>query len=292
MDVALPPQAAGMMEQLGPWPSIEVDDVRSERDAVRAASAGTAQAASGADAAARSAQQSYRSQSAAGFDGQWARTGADGGHLAQAQAAMNIAPVALECGAAVISAVKVAAATQAVYTSVKVARALLVGGPLGPSHATAHVLAGRRTVGRILHEGIEGTGKDIGDLIRRRITEPMRRIYDDLHHPGGRGGGPALAGAGGRNVPLRPAGRGGTSGPRSVQDGMAQMGRNNKKGRSSGGGARVQLGPCRPAQGRTWRQRGRDQPDALRRHRETRQDAGQNRVREGRRRRGQEQQDL
>ncbi|MFG6195944.1 hypothetical protein [Nonomuraea sp. JJY05] len=235
MGVTLPPAAAGMMAMLGPWPNLDEDDVRAEGNASRVAQAASVPAASGADASMRGVQQVYRGDSGTSAQAHWARTGADGGHLTQAGNAMKLAPAVLDAGASVVSAVKVAAGTQAISTTVAVYKALAFGGAAGVTYATARTLMARKTVGKILHEGGEGTGKVIAPIIRRRITEPMRRVLDGLRRPGGPGGTPALAGAGGRSLPLRPAGLRTSSGPRSVTDGMAKMGRRNNRNNSGGG---------------------------------------------------------
>ncbi|MGV9379231.1 hypothetical protein ACWDRB_25665 [Nonomuraea sp. NPDC003707] len=230
--MTLPPEAAGVMQMLGPYPTFDEDDARREGGAVRLAHANTVPAAAGADSSVRATQQVYRGESAAAMQAHWERTGTQNGHVAQANAALKLAPAVLEGAAGVVSAVKVAAGTQAVYTSVELARLLAFGGAVGVTAATARVLMRRKIVGKVLREGSEGTGKVIAPIVRRRITGPMRRILDDLRRPGGRGGSPALAGAGGRTVPLRP----GPSGPRSLKDGMAQMA--GKKGGRGGGGGR------------------------------------------------------
>jgi hypothetical protein len=233
MGVMLPPEAAGMMRMLGPYPSLDEDDVRLERDAVRTANAGTITAASGADAAVRATQQVYHGLSAAAMQRYWDAAGVQGGHVAQANAALRMVPPALEAAASVVSGVKVAAGTQAIYASYEVARLLAFGGVAGPTAAFACVLARRQAVGKILREGSKGTDNVIAPVVRR-ITGMMRRIQDNLRRPGGPGGPrPALAGAGGRDVPMRPTGLRPPSGPRSVQDGIAERG---KKGRRSGGG--------------------------------------------------------
>lgn len=233
----LPPEVAGIMQLLGPWPNMNEDEVRAEGNAVRTAQSAAAPAAGGADTAVRATQQVYHGDSAAGMDKHWNRTGAQGGHVAQANAAMRVVPVALDGTATVVSAVKVAAGTQAVYTAVSVAKALMFGGAVGATAATARVLASRQAVRKILREGSEGTGKVIAPIVRRRVTDPMRRILDDLRRPGGPG--PRLATAGPRGgVPVRTSGLRNPSGPRSVKDGMAKMGRRNNRdsGRGRGGG--------------------------------------------------------
>ncbi|SEG98227.1 hypothetical protein SAMN05444920_111245 [Nonomuraea solani] len=224
-----------MMQLLGPWPNMNEDDVRAEGNASRVSQAGTAPAAAGADTAVRTTQQVYHGQSATSMETHWEKTGAQNGHVAQANSAMRMTPVALEGTASVVAAVKVAAGTQAVFTSVAVAKALMFGGAAGATLATARVLASRQAVRRVLREGSEGTGKVIGPIVRRRITDPMRRILDDLRRPGGPG--PRLAVAGPRGgVPLRTSGLRNPTGPRSVQDGIARMGRNNRRDNNRGNG--------------------------------------------------------
>ncbi|MEU6782444.1 DUF4258 domain-containing protein [Nonomuraea angiospora] len=231
MGVTLPPEVAGVMQMLGPWPRFNEDDARQERDAVRLAHANTIPATTGADSAVSRAQQVYRGESATAMQGHWERTGTQNGHVAQANAALKLAPAVLEGAASVVTAVKVAAGTQAVYTSVELARLLAFGGAVGATAATARVLMRRKVVGKILHEGSEGTGKVIAPIVRRRITEPMRRILEGLRRPGGPR--PAFAGAGGRTVGPRA-----TTGPRHVSDYMAKMGRSNKNARGGGNGRR------------------------------------------------------
>jgi hypothetical protein len=241
MVVMLPPEAAGMMSMLGPWPAMNEDEARAEGRAVRAANAGTAPAAGGADAAVRATQQVYRGESATSMAGHWNRTGGEGGHIAQAGAAMRTMPAALEGTASVVSAVKVAAGTQAVFTAVGVAKALAFGGALGATAATARVLASRQAVRKIMREGRQGTDNVIGPYLRKNGTDVLSRIRDDLRRLGGPGGRLAAAGPRG-GVPLRTSGLRNPSGPRSVKDGIAQMGRRNNRddgrgNRGRGGGS-------------------------------------------------------
>ncbi|MFF3665350.1 hypothetical protein [Microtetraspora malaysiensis] len=236
MAVVLPPAAAAIMQMLGPWPNINEDEIKAEGQAARTAQSGTGVAATAADSAVRTTRQVYHGESAAAMDSYWNRNGAQGGHVSQANAAMKVMPMALEGTATVVSAVKVAAGTQAVFTAVTVAKALAFGGAVGATVATARVLASRQAVRKILREGSEGTGKVIAPIMRRRVTDPMRRILDDLRRPGGPG--PRLATAGPRGgVPLRPSGLRNPSGPRSVKDGIAQMSRRNNR-RNSGSSGR------------------------------------------------------
>ncbi|MFF5205020.1 hypothetical protein [Streptosporangium sp. NPDC000396] len=235
MAVTLPPEAAGMMSMLGPWPGFNEDDARSERDAARTAHAATVGASGETDSAVRGVQQVYRGQAATSVANYWDRTGAQDGHIAQANAATRLTPVALEGTASVVSGVKVAAGTQAVFASVEVAKLLAFGGVVGATAATTRVLLRRRIVGSILREGSEGTGKVLAPLVRRKITEPMRRILDNLRLPGGPMGPRPLAAGPHGGIPLRPTGLRPPSGPRSVEDGIARMGRGNNR---SGGGGR------------------------------------------------------
>jgi hypothetical protein len=237
VSVVLPPEAAMMMSLLGPWPNMNEDEVRAEGQAARAANVGTAPAVGGADAAVRATQQVYRGESAAGLTDHWNRAGGESGQMAQANAAMKVMPVALEGTASVVSAVKVAAGTQAVFTAVTVAKALAFGGAVGATAATARVLASRQAVRKILREGREGTDKVIGPILRDRGTKVLSRIRDDLRHLGGRGGRPAMAGPHG-GVPVRSSGLRNPSGPRSAKDGIAKMGRRNNRDNGRGNSGR------------------------------------------------------
>jgi hypothetical protein len=237
MGVMLPPELNGFLGMLGvPWPNIDEDEIRKDAAAWRTVQAGAAPAGAEADASVRRTQQVYRGDSATALAGHWSRVGGDGGHISEAAAASKLAPVALEGTAGVVSAVKVAVGMQAASGLTAVAQAVAFGGAVGVTAATARMYLTRQAMGKVLREGGEGTGKVLAPALARRVTGPMRRILDNLRRPGGPGGGPALAGAGGRNIPLRPSGLRASSGPRSAQDGMARMSpRNNRRGDDNGG---------------------------------------------------------
>ncbi|GAA4229268.1 hypothetical protein FHR32_002059 [Streptosporangium album] len=230
MGVTLPPEVNGMLGMLGvPWPNLDEDEIRKDAGAWRTVLAGTEQAGGGADATVRrTMEQTYKGDSADAMAGFWEKTGNSGGHLAQAAAAAKLAPVALDGTAMVVTAVKVAVATQAVAAAVKVGRAMLIGGPLGVGAATATMFSTRFAMGRILREGSEGTGRVLAPALSRRVTHPLQNILEKLRGPGG-GGGPALAGAGGPRVPMgrSPIGRRGDR-PGDMP-GMAKMGRKDKE---------------------------------------------------------------
>ncbi|MET8986501.1 hypothetical protein ABZW49_13710 [Nonomuraea wenchangensis] len=235
MGVILPPAAASMMAMLGPWPNIDEDDMGRESVAVRTAHTTALPAAAQVDAGVQGVGQVHKGESATHLQSFWDQNGGQNGHLAQADAALRSMPRVIDGGASVVSAVKVAAGTQAVFAAVDVAKLLAFGGAVGATYATARVLAGRKAVGGILRQGAEGTGKVLAPLMRRKVTEPMRRVLDTMKLPRGPMGSPALAGGPRGVVPLRPAGLRNPSGPRSVRDGIAQMGRRNNRGNSGGG---------------------------------------------------------
>ncbi|WP_433510795.1 hypothetical protein ACQP2T_44030 [Nonomuraea sp. CA-143628] len=204
MSVTLPPEASGMLAILGvPWPNVDEDEIRKDASAWRTVLAGTVPAGAAADAQVRRTQQVYGGESGTALAAHWSAAGNSDGHLAQVTSAAKVAPVALDGTAAVVTAVKVAVGTQAAFTAVKVGRALLAGGPFGGSLASAEMFFARRTMAKILREGGESTGRGLAPVLSRRATETFRRVVQNLRRPGGGGGGPRLAGAGGRNVPTR-----------------------------------------------------------------------------------------
>jgi hypothetical protein len=206
MSVVLPPLADGMLSLLGvDFPNVDEDAIRKDAEAWRTVLAGASTAGAEADAAVRGTQQVYRGDSATALAEHWNATGAGGGHLAQATAAAKVAPVALDGTADVVTAVKVAVGVQAAYAAIKVGRAMLAGGPLGASMAAAEMFSARHVIGKIMREGSEGTGKVLGPAVSSRVTEPLRRIMENLRRPGGEAGSHVLAGAGGARVPLRPS---------------------------------------------------------------------------------------
>ncbi|WP_155128902.1 DUF4258 domain-containing protein [[Actinomadura] parvosata] len=230
----LSPELDGFLSLLGmPWPNIDEDEIRKDATAWRVVQAGSEPVGAEADASVRRTQQVYHGDSATVLAQHWSSVGGDGGHIAQAAAAARVAPLALDGTANVVSAVKVAVGTQAAAGLTSVMQALVFGGAVGATAATARMYLVRHAMAKAMREGSEGTAKVLAPALSRKVTDPMRRILDTLRRPGGPGGTPALAGAGGR-IPVRPAGLRTPAGPRSVQDGMAAMGR--RKGNAGGGG--------------------------------------------------------
>ncbi|GII75534.1 hypothetical protein Sru01_05160 [Sphaerisporangium rufum] len=222
MGVTVPPGVDAMLDLLGvPWPNIDEDEIRKDAAAWRTVLAEAEPAAAGADTAVRDLSPDYRGDSATALAGMWQETGASGGHLSQATAAARPAPPLLDGTATVVTATKVAVATWAAVTAVRVGQSLLLGGPLGAGAATANMLVARQAITRILREAGEGTGKVIAPAVTRRITHPLRRILDDLRMPGG---GPVLQGAGGPRVPLGAGERKG-----GLFDGLVHARGDNKK---------------------------------------------------------------
>ncbi|MEO3795228.1 DUF4258 domain-containing protein [Nonomuraea sp. B10E15] len=239
MGITVPPEVSGIMPMVSNWYTIDEDDMRTESAAARATSTQGVSAAAQGESAVRGAGQHYGGESGTALQAHWDKTGLSGGHLDQAANAARLAPVGLEGAANVVSGVKVATIMQAAHASVDVARLLALGAVAGgTAFAVRRILLARARNRVIRKQGVQGTGDVLGQLLRRRVTEPGRRILDDLNRLNGPRGTPALAGTGGRSLPMRPASLRSPSGPRSVQDGMAQMGRRNRRSDSGGGGGR------------------------------------------------------
>ncbi|MFB9626638.1 hypothetical protein ACFFSA_26420 [Nonomuraea helvata] len=230
----LDPVAAGMMQMIGHWPNINEDDMRAEAGATRNAAAAQLASATQAETTVRGAQQNYRGGSAEAMQTQWNRLGVNGGSLAQASQALNVAPAGLEGAASVVSAVKVVSGMQAAATAVSVAKLLAFGGAAGASLAVARMRLAQTQLRKAQAEGMEITGKRLGEVIVKKVTGPMRRILDDLPRRGSPGGRLALAGPRG-GMPVRPAGMRASSGPRSAENGIARMSpRRSGNGRRGG----------------------------------------------------------
>jgi len=197
MGVVLPPEVHFVLDLAGvPFPNVDEDLIRMDAAAVRTVESGTATAGARADATVRSSSAVYRGDSATELQGFWQAAGADSGHLAQAATAMRVAPVALDGMANVVTATKVAVGTVAAVAAVRLALAGLTPPPHGSVMSLATLLATRRAGTRIYREAFEGASRELAPGMARRVTDPMRRILQDLRRPGGPGG-PALAGAGG-----------------------------------------------------------------------------------------------
>ncbi|WP_113701011.1 DUF4258 domain-containing protein [Nonomuraea lactucae] len=239
MGLTIPPELDAVLELAGLWfPNIDEDEMRADAAAARVVEAGTSLAALGAGTAMRDASAAYRGDSATALAGYWGDVGTGDGHLAQSSSAARMSPVWLEHTATVVTGAKVAVGTVAAVGAVRLAMALLSGGPFAGASATASLLATRHAGMKVLREAGEGSARILAPALRRRVTEPMQRILDNLRRPGG-GPTPAFAGAGGRGL-ARPhtVGPRASSGPRDVRDGMAAMGRSNNNARRGGNGRR------------------------------------------------------
>ncbi|MCA2189923.1 hypothetical protein [Nonomuraea cavernae] len=234
--MTLPPAAAGMMSMLGPWPALNEDMVTEEGGFLRTAHAATGLTAEEANSTVNGVQQVYQGSSSTSLAGYWDEMGGQNGYLAQANSAMRSIPVALDGTASVVSAVKVAAGTQAVFGAVEVANLLALGGVAGGAAATARVLLRRKAVGSILRAGSKGAGEVLGPLVQRMTTGPMRRILDNLRLPGGPMGPRPLAAGPYGGMPLRSTGLRSPSSSRSAWDGMTQMVRRRRRGGGNTGG--------------------------------------------------------
>ncbi|MFG1704218.1 hypothetical protein ACFLIM_13595 [Nonomuraea sp. M3C6] len=233
MGVTLPEEAHAMLIALGvPWPNVDEDEIHKDADAWRTVLAMAEPSAARADATMRGAQESYRGEGSTELAGYWNETGGNGGHQSQAIAAARSAPVVLDNTAWLTTGVKVAVGTAAVITTVRVARAFLAGGPFGGAMATAEMLRSRALIGKIQREGAEGAGKVIAPALARGVTQPFRRVLENMRRP-------ALAGAGGPRITWpRTVGPRATTGPRHARDYMASMGRSNNNARRGGNGRR------------------------------------------------------
>jgi hypothetical protein len=197
MAMMLPPELDATLEAAGLWfPNVNEDEIRLDAEAARIVEAGTARASTGATTGVQAALSGYTGDSATQLASYWRETGTDSGHLAQAATAMRVAPVALDGLATVVTGTKVAVGTIAAIGTVRLAMALLSGGPFAGLSATASLLATRRAGVKVFREAAEGSGRVLAPAVTKRITRPMHDILDKLRPPGG-GGGTALAGAGG-----------------------------------------------------------------------------------------------
>lgn len=196
MAMMLPPELNTTLELAGLWfPNVDEDEIRLDGEAARIVQAGTAQASTGATTGVQAALSGYTGDSATQLASYWQETGTGSGHLAQASTAMRVAPVALDGLATVVTGTKVAVGTIAAIGTVRLAMALLSGGPFAGLSATASLLATRRAGVKVFREAAEGSGRVLAPAVTKRITRPMHDILDKLRPPGG--GGTALAGAGG-----------------------------------------------------------------------------------------------
>ncbi|MEU9831569.1 hypothetical protein AB0D67_08500 [Streptosporangium sp. NPDC048047] len=234
MGVTLPPEVAGIVSIFAPWPNVDEDEIRKDADAWRTVLAGAQPAGEAADGQVRRTQDHYRGDSATELAGLWQESGGDGGHLSTAVGAARSAPAVLDGTAMVVTATKVAVATQAVRAIVMMRAQMLTGGAFGVGAAAATMYATRHATGRILRETTEGAGRVLAPAVSRRVTQPLRQIIEKMRGPGG-GGGPMLAGAGGPRVPMGRSPFPRAAGRADEPPGMMLFGRKSGGGGSSGG---------------------------------------------------------
>lgn len=178
------------------------DGMDEQAAALRTVATGTGVAAEDAESTMRLTQQAYRGDGGTALAGQWQRSGNDGGHLAQANAAASTMPVALDGLSSVVKGAGLVAGATATYFTYRALMQYMSPDPTAPVRATAELLHGRQRTGKILQEVREGTGNVLTRAIRRKVIDPLETLIRNLRRPGGPP--PAYAGAGGR----APVGRG------------------------------------------------------------------------------------
>ncbi|TMR98698.1 hypothetical protein [Nonomuraea basaltis] len=232
----LPPELNGFLGMLGVhYPNINEEEIKKDAAAWRIVNAGAQPAAVEADTSVRRTQQAYRGESATALTSHWNKVGGDGGHLAQAAAAAKYAPVLLDGTASIVSAVKVVTGTQAAAALAFVLKALAVGGVAGVTAAYARMKLTRGAIGGAQRAGGDAVNNEIRRLLAKYVSDPMHRVSAGLKRPMGPGS-PALAAGPRGGIPLRPSGLRNPSGPRSLKDGIVQMGRNNRRNNNRGNG--------------------------------------------------------
>lgn len=198
MAITLPRELDTTLELAGLWfPNVNEDEIHADAHAARVVQAGTSLAGADADATVRGSTAVYRGESATALQSSWDANDNSSGHLAQATAAVKVAPVALDGLGTVVTATKIAVGTVAAVGTVRLLYAALAGGPAAGLTTTATLLAIRRAGTKVFRQAAEGTGRKMAPALTKRVTYPLREILEKLRPPRGPGG-TALAGAGGR----------------------------------------------------------------------------------------------
>ncbi|TDC87398.1 DUF4258 domain-containing protein [Nonomuraea deserti] len=230
MSVTIPPVVDAVAEWAGiHFPNVDEDAIVATARDLRVVNAYAESSAQDSDATMRPAVNAYQGAGGAELASFWQQTGGgEAGHLQRAANTAGHAPPLLEGAANIVSAGKVAAAAQ-VLSLAQVAPALLAGGAAGAGLAMARILATRRAVHQIDNQVRHTVGDRLANLVRERVSVPLRELLPRITRPNG--GMADLAGANGARIratglPRDPYATGGTPGPSTMAMG-------NKRG--SGG---------------------------------------------------------
>lgn len=193
MGVTISPALDAMFEFVG------VHSQKTDEDAItgtaqdlRVVSAHSTLMAQDADHTMRQATEGYQGRSATELANFWQQTGGDTGHLQQATTLADAAPPILDGAGSVVSAGKLAAATQ-VASFAKDLPALLAAGGVG--YLVVRQMATRAAVRKIDHEVEQGVSGRLASLLNKHVGNPLRQLRDRIMGP--RDGFGDLAPAGG-----------------------------------------------------------------------------------------------
>lgn len=224
MDVTLPPEIDAVLELMGvPWPNVSVEEILADRDAwiTVLAGAGTSGVAAASTVGATGA--AYRGESATALAGLWDGPAGVGDLLGQASSAVRYVPQVLDNAAWLTTAVKAAVAGAAVVTSVRIARAMLMGGPAAGPMAFQELIQGRVRALLSHRAGTDGVGRVLRPAMATGSTGKFRGVLDDL---------PRL------NTARGPDGPRGMSIAQMVRKNNRDDGRGNRGGGRGGGSSR------------------------------------------------------
>ncbi|MCG5221160.1 hypothetical protein, partial [Streptosporangium sp. KLBMP 9127] len=176
---------------------VELDNVVTDANAIRAAVPSMAMMAEHADLTMGRATEEYQGQSATALAENWQEVGGSGGRLQQTGAAMNVLPPVTNGFASVASAARLAEITQLVElaTTLKVAMGT---GAAGAGFAAGKVAFSRLAILRIKHTFERGVATRLTPAVQR-ITRRFEELGEQVAGPRGGLGNLAPAGGGGRS---------------------------------------------------------------------------------------------
>ncbi|WP_433431096.1 hypothetical protein [Nonomuraea sp. CA-141351] len=181
MDVTIPPEVDAVLEMMGVhWPNVRVDEIVADRDAWITVLAGSHAAGQAAQTSVQATGEVYKGESATELQGLWNAPAGVGEVMGRATAAVQYVPQVLDNAAWLTTGLKVAVATGAVYTSARIARAMLMGGPTAGPAALWELIRGRILVTKAQHQAAEGVGRVLRPALAHGSTGKFRGVLDDL----------------------------------------------------------------------------------------------------------------
>ncbi|MCF6475920.1 hypothetical protein FAF44_47420 [Nonomuraea sp. MG754425] len=213
-DLTVPPEVDAVLETIGVrYPNVKTSEILLHRDIWNTVQDGSAKTGTAAETTTAAVSTDYRGESATALAGLYGSPGGALELMSKATSAVEYMPRLLTGAASLTTGVQLAVISGAVYTSARILRTMLMGGPAAGPLTMRELLRGRIAITNVQREGAEGVHR----MFRPALAHNSTGRFDDVR----------------RGLPRLDTARG--QGVGRDMPGMALMGRKKRNSGDSGG---------------------------------------------------------